>query len=160
MISSATIRISPTTFSPMTVTTSTASIISRSMRETRYPCAVAKSASKATSVIGRRIAQTSASAGKATHHDDDCVLAQHSSRGPQKKTLQPRLPTRRHGLDDGQKDDARAEEHAQNRADRRILGQARARDDPLNGRSPIVAWRRPEQKARSGCAHRRPARPS
>ena len=53
-MSMATIRMRPTSFSPITVTASTRPIMARSTALTEMPDAVAKSGSNATSVMGRR----------------------------------------------------------------------------------------------------------
>ena len=58
----ATIRISPTILSPITVTAITSPIIARSTRRVSMPEAAAYSGSKATSVIGRRRSQVAATA--------------------------------------------------------------------------------------------------
>ena len=62
MISSATTRISPTSFSPMTVTAITSPIIARSILRTWMPEAAAYSGSKDTNGIGRRNSTTAPTA--------------------------------------------------------------------------------------------------
>jgi hypothetical protein len=94
MISSATIRTRPTSFRPITVTARTANIRRRSMRATRYPAAVANSASKATSVIGRRSDPNHRQGEAPPARMTSRVLPQHPRGRAQKKALQPRLPPR------------------------------------------------------------------
>ncbi len=64
MMSIATIRIRPTSFSPTTVTAMVSAIMARSVRATEIPTEAAKPGSKATKVMGRRSAITSASTSK------------------------------------------------------------------------------------------------
>jgi hypothetical protein len=73
---------------------------------------------------------------------------QHSRRRSQQEILQPRLPARDMDWMTVNRTMPEAEEHAQHRPDRRVLGQARARDDPLDRqKAERSRHRRADQKA-------------
>jgi hypothetical protein len=159
MISSATIRIRPTTFSPITVTTSTRPIIDQVDAGHVVPAAVAKSGSNATSVIGRRITQTSASASAPPAR---MIAASWRSIPPSipAGTLQPRLPARDIDWMTVSSTMPKPKNDAQHRADRRVFRQARARDDPLDRAAGPTAAVIAEPSSRPpGFARRRQAPP-
>ncbi len=62
MINSATIKISPTIFSPTTVTAVTSAIMAKSIRASGHPAPAVYSGSNAAKVIGRRSSATSKTA--------------------------------------------------------------------------------------------------